>query len=175
MSIINQIPHSAKFLPCYAVIPATFNAPGSPGVYTIDDTPVALMPMRANAIYLFDAISFAASIPSEVYTASLLPAVPLLTVSTQWNPNVLGRSYPLPIFKESGAFTAWVNTDIAGVEQKLRAAISGQLAQTAETVGTDTINLIVTFDVYEMTDTEFQRAFRDVLSPDVGQQIRGAL
>lgn len=167
MSIIYQIPHNAYLQNCQAVIPATFAA----GVFTLSTTPVDLIAIKPNAIYLIDRVSISASIPESDWQASLMSAIPQMQVSTKLHGNIYPRPYSLGIYKQDASFSGWYKTDSHNDVMQLKA--SGAINQIANTVGITTINVVIAFDIYEITNTAFQIAFRDIVSGNSGQQVRG--
>ena len=169
--IIYQIPNKAFVQNVTAVIPATFNLSTAPGVYSVGITPITLMPIKANAIYLIDRFSFAASIPDYDWCAGLGSSPPSFQIRSAATGNIYPKPYSLSMYKQDASFSGWYLCD--SQQDSFQIVATGTFNQTSNTIGIPSINLVLTFDIYEITDSAFQKAIREGVSPNAGQQARG--
>ena len=169
--IIWQIPHTAIPYSCSAVVLARFNEPQAPGAYYIDPTPQFLLPVKPTAIYLIDRFAFSTSLPEDYWCSSLRAPIPELALWSSQKGNCYPKPYQLGVYRPDASGPGWYMS-IAG-NDTLNAKVSGTFLQTDDTIGISTVKIVLSFDIYEVTDTNFQIAHREGLSPNVGQQNRG--
>lgn len=176
MSVIYQIPHTARFLSPAAGFIAPFNTVEI-GKYSFNSTinkTVPVLKMEPNTIYLIERISWGASIPSEIYSGRMDGAPPRLALKTKIAQDLIfAIPYSLANYTNDSPFVAWYKNDLA--DDEIQAEVTGTLKQSSELVGINSITLSASFAIYAINDARFSEQFRGVLSSNVGEQVRGGL
>lgn len=173
--ITYQIPHTARYLSESLRFSALFNVLTGEYDFSENDTnkQVVLTEMKKNAIYFIDRMTVGADIPESVYTDSI-DVVPSMRIKHEIaKKQVYKRPITLPQFSDNRDIGAWTYTD--KTDEVLIVDFEGVLKQVAETVGESEIRIYCAIDIYEINDNEFVRAFKNDLSIQTGQQVRGAL
>lgn len=176
MSVIYQIPHTARFLSPSVQFTAPFNTVEI-GKYSFTspiNSAVPVLKMEPNTIYLIERISWGASISAENYAGAMDIAPAKLALKTKIAGDLIfSMPYSLANFSNDSPFVAWYKNDLSGDE--IQAEVTGNLLQTSELVGINSIILSASFAIYAINDARFSENFRGVLSSNVGQQVRGGL
>jgi hypothetical protein len=178
MSIINQIPHTARPIKVSIEASAIFGAPvlGKYSFSTPLNTDILVFTPKSGVVYLVERLAWAATIPGETWSGSCQIARPNFSMYTKrGNQKITIDPYPYTLSQPTQGtdFVSWMLQP--QVDKPVYAAVSGVLNQVAETVGRSQIDVSIDLDIYEISTTEYQRAFVDQLSKQTGQQIRGAL
>lgn len=181
MGIVYQIPHTARYIPAALTFKADFDA--TTGVYNFDNLNnrnVLIEEMDLNTIYIIDRISIGGDIPGEVYTDSIntLPSLNFersmnLQSNNKNNLQVYQRPITIPTFADDRSIIAWVHSDKKG--DNLIANFKGILNQVSQTVGNQEIRIFCALDLYAIDATIFGNRYRDILSEQTGEQVRGRL
>jgi hypothetical protein len=178
MSIINQIPHTARPLKVSLHAVALF---GNPLIAkysfntAVNDELIVFTP-RAGCVYLIERLAWAASIPGEVWSDSCQAVRPNFSMySKRGVQKITIDPYPYTLSTPTQGtdFVSWLLQP--QVDKPVYASVRGILNQVSATVGRAQVDLSVDLDIYEISTTEYQKAFVDRLSSQTGQQIRGAL
>lgn len=174
MSIIYQIPHTARYIPAVAVATANFNV--GTGYYEIDETPVKLFDYRENSIYLLDRYTISANIPQEDFLDCLtdqLPSIDLRKSASRQAPENYNNAAKILQYSDDKSLSIWTKSNFG--DDSLQVSFKGILDQNQNTVGRLTIKIYLSFDIYEMDDKYSAIANADILSLNVGQQPRGGI
>jgi len=176
MSVIYQIPHTARFLSPAAEFTAPFNTVVA-GKYSFNSAinkNVSVLKMEPNTIYLIERISWGASIPSEIYSGCMYVAPPKLALKTKIASDLIfAIPYSLANYTNDSPFVAWYKNDLS--DDEITAEVTGDLTQSQDIVGINSITLSASFAIYAINDARFSEQFRGVLSSNVGEQVRGGL
>lgn len=174
MGIVYQIPPKSRFISSALTFEANFDP--ITGQYNFDvpaNKEVLIEVMNQNTIYIIDRLILGADIEKDIYTDSIF-TLPELNIRRSINKlQVYQRPLSIPQLSDSRDIIAWVWSDKKG--DKLVADFSGILNQVASTVGNAQIRIYASLEMYAVDATLFGNRFRDILSDDTGQQVRGKL
>lgn len=178
MSIVYQIPHTARFISTYNKFTAVFNTAWEPGKYTFDQVAAnedqLVLKLLRGTIYLIERISVGGDIDEEVYRSAII-TTPALAILKRKQGKQIVYQQPMPIanYIDDQDVTAWVKSDKD--DDELLLTMTGTFNQTAAMVGLSTFSLFVSYSIYAIESTEFAKSFRGVLSNQVGREVTGAL
>jgi hypothetical protein len=157
-----SLPKSTRFLQPTAKFSAQFNVPvlGKYSFSTAGNTGVSLIdPIGLSSVYLIDNINVGGTIPESEYLSAIgANAFPALRLRYKIDNQAL-YPYPLQIvnYIDNQQTLAWVVTTKGN--DALLADFSGTLDQTTFLVGMAAISVVVSFNIYQITDSAFVKAF----------------
>lgn len=179
MSINNSIPSDSEYIQTSNKFSATFNVPVLGKYYfnVAANTDVVILPLQLNTIYLIERLSVAGDIPEERYLESLDNTAP-----TNMNPFLslkysIGtehlHKFPMPVlnYTDDQGLVVWCFTEKKNCS--LIATFTGLLTQTPYLVGKAQINIVVSFSMYAISNTEFYKRFRGLVNKGIGRNLRG--
>jgi len=178
MSIIYQIPHTARFFSPRVEFTAAFNVPLI-GSYSFDvaaNQNKTLLEVKENSIYLIERINWSASVGSEVWTGSLDPlTIPEIVIKGKIDEALIfPKPFSLANYASDAPFVAWYICNRSNDALQISAA--GAIKQIAATIGVPEISIVLSFSIYAVEGvTDFNTAFRGVTSPNAGQQVIGGI
>jgi hypothetical protein len=157
MAIVHKIPEKARFIPTEN----TFSAPFS-GTYdfaTAGNTNQLVLALDANTVYYIDNFSVGGNIAREDYL-SAISVVPAIVLSRKLDKSsVYLKPIPLAQFYENKPCTCFVESNKKGDE--LQISSTGLLVQVANIIGVDPVKITVSFSIYAMDSSEYNKKFRD--------------
>lgn len=176
MSVQWVLPHQARFIQTANVFPATFNVPtlGSYDFGIAANAAVSVLAMQPNTEYLIERVTVGADISEADYAGALdlVNGGPVLSLRRVLDGmTVYESAIPLLRFLDQQESAVWLHSDAGG--DVLTATVTGRLNQTAALVGIATIRLSVSFAVYAVESTIYNRAFRGSQSMGLGGRVRG--
>lgn len=177
MSVQWVIPNQARFISTVSVFVGTFNVPvlGAYGFSIPANAGVLVLPLQPNTQYLLERVTIGADISELDYSAALdlsavdrLPRLRLIRRSD--GSGVYESSIPVPAFVRQNENSVWVKSD--SDNDALLATFTGQLSQTAALVGVPAVRVTVSYSVYAIESTIYNRAFRGSQSLDLADSVR---
>ena len=168
-----QIPHTARYIPTTNVFTALFNNP-TPGKYDFDipvNKNMLVEKMLPGTIYLIDRVSIGGDINEGVFLDAI-EVLPELTLRKSLTEEIVYKK-PMPIVQyiDDQDIIAWVKTD--KTNESLTVDLVGILDQTTELIGEIDVKIFVSYSIYAIESSVFEYWFKNTLSNQVGEQIRG--
>lgn len=161
MSIINKIPHTARFISTSNRFTATFNVPIA-GAYSFDvaaNINQIVFDMQPNTVYLIERASFSCDIDEGIYLKSIL-TLPVYRLKKKISKEILYvKEYPLTNYLDDQEVVTWVQSDKGG--DSITLSVSGVLDQVPETVGETTVIMNISFSVYAIEDKNYLMQHKD--------------
>jgi hypothetical protein len=179
MSINNPIPSDSEYIQPSSKFTANFNVPvlGKYSFNVAGNTNIVVLPLQLNTIYLIERISIAGDIPEDRYLEAMdnsLPvnSNPFLSLKYSIGTEHLHK-FPLPVlnYTDDQELVIWCFTEKKNCN--LIATFTGLLMQTAYLVGKSSINIVVSFSMYAISNTEFTKSFRGLVNKNIGKSLRG--
>jgi len=160
MALKYQVPKSARFLQTVNFFTGTFNTP-TVGVYDFGiaaNTKQIVLEMQPLSVYFLERCNVGGDI-AEADFLGAISVFPKLVLSTRTAPQTVYR-LPLPIvnYIDNQEINAWIYSEQAS--EALLATMTGILNGTAALVGIAELRLAVSFNLYEVSDSDFLAAFR---------------
>jgi hypothetical protein len=179
VSVQWKIPHQARFVSTANIFTATFNNPvvGAYDYGVAGNVNQVILRLQRNTVYLIERISVSGDISEENYTdaldLSVAARLPRLTLrKSQDLMSVYESAIPLPGYVAQQEAAVFVRTQRD--QDDLTATVTGRLNQTAALVGRADVRLTVSFAIYAMESTIYNRAFEAQQNLDLGSAVRGA-
>lgn len=178
MAIIFKVPNQARYVQTSSIFVGTFNVP-TPGVYDFGvaaNTGVAVFPIQPNTVYLVERVTFSGDISGADYAAALDLAgggrgLVLSLRRALDNQSVYESALPFASYVSQQESSVFVKSDKAG--DILMASLTGRLNQTPALVGIASIRMSVSFSVYCIESTIYNRAFRGSQLMGLAAGVRG--
>lgn len=169
------IPHTARYIPTTNIFTAAFNVPTA-GKYDFDvdaNKNQIVEEIKPGSTYLIDRISIGGDINEGTFLDAI-EVLPELTLRLSKTKEIVYKK-PQPIVQyiDDQDIVAWVKTNKS--DDFLTLDLTGVLDQTAELIGTSDVKLFVSLSMYAIESKVFEYWFRDTLSNQTGQQVRGSL
>lgn len=164
MSIINSIPHTARFISTTNLYRAWFNNPFLGG-YDFED-PVngnvqVVLETQPNTVYLIERISFAANLDQGVYLSSLSNTPKLRLKRKVASENIHMKEYRLVNYIDNQEMVTWFQSDKQS--DAIIMEVTGRLIQVPETVGVDPVVINISFAIYAIEDKNFLIKHKNML------------
>lgn len=179
MSIGWVIPHQSRYLQTASIFAAAFNVPvlGAYSFGVAANTGVLIFPLQPNSEYLIERVTVSGDIAEGDFSAALdLTAgalIPVLSLRRSLdNSSIYETALPFPSYVSQQESAVWVHSD--RLNDSVVATMTGVLNQTAALVGVPVIRLSVSFSVYCVESTIYNRAFRGSQSLDLAASVRGS-
>ena len=178
MSIINQLPHTARATVPGVRATALFGVPiaGKYSFSTALNKDLPLFVAKANKAYLIERIMWAGSLPESDWTDSVSadrPRISLYSKHSGQQISIDPYPYPLSKYTQGSDFVGWILNQREDLQ--IYCKVEGALEQVANTVGVNSMSLSADFGIYELGDLTSARAFLDRISHQSGQQLTGSL
>lgn len=175
MSVQWVVPHQSRFAQTGNVFTASFNVP-TVGVYDFGvaaNRDVVVLELQPNTQYLIERLTIGGDISEADYAGALALAAgaPSLSLRRRLD-GVTVYETPIPILRyiQNQEAAVWLASDNAG--DALTATLTGVMNQTAALVGISSIALSVSFAVYAVESTIYNRAFLGSQSMETGARVR---
>ncbi len=152
MSLLLQLPPGTDFLQPIVRFAAHWNAP-LVGGYDFDipgNMDVPFQAVKKNKLYLIERYSFSATIPEGDYF-SAITTVPTLEIRLPREGNRMIYPTPIPMVNYIDGLETLIYA-YANQDQILTGTFKGQLNQTEDLVGVDTITAQAQFNIYEISN-----------------------
>lgn len=173
MGITYQIPHTARFIPTTNIFTGLFNNPtiGKYDFGTALNTGQSVLPLKRGTTYLIDRISTGGNIDEGTYLDAIETLPEIILRRSKSNEIVYKTTVPLVNYVDDQDMIAWVKSEKGG--EILIVDFTGVLDQTAALVGVLDVKIHLSYSIYAIDSTVFERKFRDVIGDDVGNQVTG--
>jgi len=178
MSVQWTIPHQARYIQTGNMFAADFNVPilGRYSFTVPANLNQVVLQLQPNTEYLIERVTVAGDIDELIYAGALDLGVqanaPFLRLRRLLDgQNVYNTAIGVPSYITQQESAVWVHSDRLG--DALTATFTGVMFQTAPLVGIPTIRLAVTFSIYAIESTIYNRAFRGSQSVGLADRVRG--
>lgn len=170
-----QIPHTARYIPTVSRFGADFNVP-TVGKYNFGvdaNKNVLVEKMLPGTVYLIDRISIGGDIGEGVFLDAI-DTLPILTLKKSLTKEIVyKKSMPIVQYIDDQDIIAWVKTDKSN--ENLTLDLTGILNQTTALIGELRVELFVSYSLYAIESSVFEYWFKNTLSNQVGEQVRGKI
>lgn len=165
MSIVKQISKGAKFIQTVNFFQATYNNP-TPGRYDFGvnaNTRQNVIGINKDSLYFIDRINFSCTLPESEYLSVIDTTPEIQLFYGQRGGPVYVKPLPVVNFidnQETNTYFQNFGQDNFS-DTFLTVSMRGTLNQSAALVGVTEIKAQLSFNIYEVTEQEFIRAFNN--------------
>lgn len=182
MSVSKTIPRDSRYLSTATGFQATFNVSPYFGQYYFQpatNTKRKVIELNPHSVYLLERTNLSGDLPEDVYrealrgaTSATLPYMQLFYKLR--NIPVFARKIPLINFLRDKETVLYVYTEqnemnntLQEMRDELQMTVGGVLAQPAELVGETTVNITISFDIYEIIEKSWIKQFKSGIDKNI--------
>lgn len=170
MSLINQLPTSARPIQTESIFTATFNTPtiGKYDFNTLANRNVKVHDTNSNSVYFLDRMNFSLDIDEGLFKTSI-EVVPTFSLKSQ---NSMQQKLPTPIplinYVDNTEYQYYYEEPTGKL---VTAGLSGVLNQTAPLVGIVNIKALVQLNIYEVRDMHWIQNYNALKTHNQGKNL----
>lgn len=169
MSIIQPIPHNARYVSANNIFSAAFNSPtiGKYDFGIAGNQNVDVLELQSNSIYYIDTMSIGGNITTEDYLGAI-NTLPKLTLRRKIGAeNLYSRQIPIVQFFQEKQISNFIKSDKGG--DFLTLSFEGVLNQTNSLLGISAISINIFLSIYIVDDNFYNTAIRESMPMSYAQ------
>lgn len=169
MSIIQPIPHNARYVSASNIFSAAFNSPtiGKYDFGVAGNQNVDVLELQPNSIYYIDTMSIGGNITTEDYLGAI-NTLPKLTLRRKiGTENLYSKQVPIVQFFQEKQISNFVKSDKGG--DFLTMSFEGVLNQTSSLLGISSVSINVFLSIYIVDDNYYNTAIREAMPMSYAQ------